>query len=55
MLMKIPKALHVGSKESAEQQQQKNQKNKKTIAHSLEYLNVCHFLTAIAKVVEGHE
>lgn len=33
----------------------KNQKNKKTIAHSLEYLNVCHFLTAIAKVVEGHE
>lgn len=47
--MKIPKALHVGSKESAEQQQQK------TVAHSLENLNVCHFLTAIAKVVEGHE
>lgn len=49
--MKIPKALHVGSKESAEQQQQQQ----KTVAHSLENLNVCHFLTAIAKVVEGHE
>lgn len=32
-----------------------NNNNKKTVAHILENLNVCHFLTAIAKVVEGHE